>query len=151
MVSTNRDFRQLQVLFFAMVIGQLLFMAVVIFLLWEGGLAPSYLLGEYEDLMIAGAYVAGMIFMSRFIDSMWKKQIATMQRLQRSSFGHYRSTVILRLAILEGAGLLTIILAMVTRNPVLFLATALGLMAFWTAQPREQEFTDRYDKTLSTP
>lgn len=148
MVSSNRDFRQLQVLFFAMVIGQLLFMAVVIFLLWEDGLEPSYLLSRTQDLMIAGAYVAGMIFVSRFIDGMWKKQIATMKRLQRSSFGHYRSTVILRLAILEGAGLLTIILAMVTRNPMLFLATALGLMAFWTAQPKEAEFTERYDETL---
>ena len=148
MVSTNREFRQLQVLFFAMLIGQLIFMAVITYLLWEDGGEPAYLLGESRDVMAAGAYMAAVIFIARFIDGMWKKQIATMQRLERPSFGHYRSTVILRLAILEGAGLLTVILAFTTRNPILLLATALGLMAFWSARPTEEEFQERYDETL---
>ena len=148
MVSNNRDFRQLQVLFYAMLIGQLIFMAVITYLLWEDGGEPAYLLGENRDLMAAGAYMAAVIFIARFIDGMWKKQIATMQRLERPGFGHYRSTVILRLAILEGAGLLTVILAFTTRNPILLLATALGLMAFWSARPTEEEFTQRYDEPL---
>lgn len=148
MVSTNRDFKSLQVLFFAFLIGQLIFMATVTFLLMEEGGETSYIFGENQDLIVAGVYVAGMIFMSRFMDAMWQKQIPTMKRVERPALGHYRSNVILRLAILEGAGLLTIVLALVTRNPNLFLATALGLMAFWLARPTEQEFTDRYDEVL---
>ncbi|MEM6771320.1 MAG: hypothetical protein AAF597_12125 [Bacteroidota bacterium] len=149
MVSNNRDFRSLQVLFYAMLIGQLLFMLVVIFLVQNGEMGErSHIFGENEDLIIAGVYVMVMIGLSRFIDGMWKKQIPTVQRVNRSAFGHYRNTVILRLAILEGAGLLTIVLALVTSNPTLFLATALGLMAFWLARPAEEEFTERYDEPL---
>lgn len=123
-------------------------MSTVIFLLAEEGGEASYIFGENQDIIVAGVYVAGMIFMSRFMDAMWVKQIPTMKRVERPALGHYRTNLILRLAILEGAGLLTIVLAMVTRNAMLFLATALGLMAFWLARPTEEEFRERYDEAV---
>lgn len=144
MVSSEPDFRSLQVLFYAFLTGLLIFMFVIIFLILEAPGVEQYLLGPGKDLLLTGLYALTTIAISRFIDRMRQRQIPAMQRVAHPDFAHYRSTVILRLALLEGAGLLTILLAFVTRNLQLFTVTALVLMAFWLARPREEEFRERY-------
>lgn len=145
MESNNNDFKALNIIFFALLAGQLLFAIVVVYLNGQQEAETSYLLGPETDPMAVGAYVLAMVFFSRFIDSMWKKQISTVLRVQRPAFAHYRTNVIIRLAILEGASLLTIVFAMVTNNSTLFLCTAFVLAAFWMARPTVEEFTERYD------
>lgn len=144
MESNKQDINSIKVLFFALLAGQLLFAAVVIFLLKDTESGPNYMLGPDLDLYAFGAYALAMIFLSRFIDGMWVKQIPTVKRVQRSETGHYRTNVIIRLAILEGAGLFSIVLTMVTINVYLFIVTAVLLAAFWFAQPTEEEFAERY-------
>lgn len=146
MESNNAgQFNALKIIFFALLAGMFLFALITTYLISQNESGPSFFLGPDSDLLALGGYVLAMIFFSRFIDGMWKKQIPTVLRVQRPAFDHYRTNVIIRLAILEGAGLLTIVLALVTNNSLLFLATALVGMAFWLARPSEEEFTERYD------
>lgn len=145
MGSNSADFKTLNIIFFALLAGQLLFAAVVVYLVGGQRADAEYLLGPQTDLMAVTAYVLAMVFVSRFIDSMWQRQIATVLRVRRPAFAHYRTNVIVRLAILEGASLLTIVFALVTRNMTLLIATAFVLAAFWMARPTVEEFNERYD------
>lgn len=149
MESSKTDFNTLRILFFSLLAGMMFFGLVVTYLLSIDESGPSYLLGPDSDLIAVGAYVLIMIGFSRFIDTMWKRQISTVLRVQRPAFTHYRTNVIIRLAILEGAGLLTIVFVLITNNPLLFVATALVLMALWLAKPTEEEFRERYDTTVT--
>ena len=144
MASSKPDLSGVRLIFYALLAGQLLFAAVVIFLLSQQEEEARYLLGPGMDLPVIAAYALAMVFLSRFIDGMWKKQIPNVLRFKRPALGHYRNNVIVRLAILEGAGLLTIVMAFVTRNPQLLIATLFVLGAFWLARPREEEMRERY-------
>lgn len=149
MESNNTgQFITLRIIFYALLAGMFLFALVTTYLISQNDSGPSYFLGPESDLFALGGYVLAMIFLSRFIDGMWKKQVPTVLRVQRPAFNHYRTNVIIRLAILEGAGFLTIVLALVTNNSLLFLATALVGMAFWLARPSVEEFTERYDQPM---
>ena len=137
----------MRIIFFALLAGVLLFCAVTVFLITRDGGEVQTLLGSTtNDLLAMGGYVLAMIFLSRFIDGMWQKQIPTVLKVGRSPLSHYRSNVIIRLALLEGGALLTVVMALVTRNPQLLIATALAVGAMWLAQPKEEEFLERYDQ-----
>ena len=141
------DFRGLTIIFFAMLAGQLLFAAVTYFLIsTEGGLgeagflegnAVNYL-GLYIVLMIAGAY-----YLDRNRASNAAKRSYNDYRQAITS---YRTSVILRSAIVEAAVLLTIVVALLTGNLTVLLIALLGSAAFFLFRPSEDQFTERYGR-----
>ncbi|MBC6996367.1 hypothetical protein QWY85_20130 [Neolewinella lacunae] len=138
------DFQALNVIFLALVTGQVLFAGVVYYLLQDPEAVPDYILGPNQDLYLVLAYGLATVFASRFLDQMRVKSIPTLQNIAGDAFAHYRSSVILRLAVLEGGTLLVITMALITHNgQLLFLVLPL-LFAFYLAKPSAEEFAARY-------
>jgi len=146
--GTDEEFRKLDIIFYALIMGQLLFAIVVVYLIFSGPLVMQQaapLLGEQTDLMLVAAYALGMIFMSRFMNSTRSKSISAARKSGLNLFGHYRSTVIIRLALLEGAALFIIVLTLVTANPQLLLLLLPLWYAFYISRPSKEEFREAYD------
>ncbi len=117
---------------------------VVFYLLREPGTEPQYLLGANPDLYVLLAYGLATVFAARFLDHLRLKSIPLLEKLSGDAFAHYRTSVILRLAVLEGGTLLVITMALITNNiQVLFLIFPL-LFAFYLAKPSAEEFAARY-------
>ncbi|MCB0637969.1 MAG: hypothetical protein KDC54_15175, partial [Lewinella sp.] len=60
---------------------------------------------------------------------------------------HYRTSVILRSAVLEAGNLFCLMLALLERNMNHLLFFALGLLVFFYFRPRINEITDLYQLT----
>jgi len=58
---------------------------------------------------------------------------------------HYRASVIIRSALMEGANLFAIIAALIDVNMTYLLYFAVGLLAFVYFRPSEAEFSRAYD------
>jgi hypothetical protein len=144
MVSTKEYFNHLNILCYAMLAGQILFALIARFVLLTPDATPQYIIGPQEDLYGLVAYMLAMVFLSRFMDHSRMKSAATLKKLDGDTFTHYRSTVILRLAILEGAALFIIVLAIVTYNALMLWLTGPMLLAFFLARPTAEEFDRRY-------
>ena len=141
------DFRNLRIIFFAMLAGQLLFAAVTYFLVsTDGGLGQAEFLGGdvvpylalYIFVMVGGAY---------YLDRTRANNAARRKYPNyRAAMNSYRTTVIIRSAIVEAAVLLTLIVALLTGNLTVLLIALVGSAAFFLFRPSEEEFEARYGR-----
>lgn len=142
----NNDFQALSIIAFSLILGLALFAGVVYYLISTSGVAPAPLVGEQIDLPLVGGFALVCVFMSRFISNKLIDQVSQERRREFSSaFSHYRSAIIVRLALLEGPGLLACVFAMLTNNYTLLLITLFMLAMMWLSRPTETEFRERFD------
>lgn len=150
MESNKENFKSLNIIFYALMAGLLFYAAIVAFLIFTDKQETMSFFGSpTNDLLAVGGYMLAMVFFSRFIDGMWQKQIPTVLKVERSPMAHYRSNVIIRLALIEGGGLFSVTFALITQNPQLLLITFLAIGAMWLARPTEEELLERYDERVS--
>ena len=130
----NTITQPLQIIFLALLGGQLLFAGVVYYLLQGATPAPDkQFFGYFVPLFLL--LCGGLAF---WINN---RRLEQMQQLPdaatRTEF--YRSTVILRLALVEGANLFAIIAALVAENKGLLLNFLIGLLVFLYFRPKKEE------------
>lgn len=131
-------FQQLRLIFLALLGGQLLFCGVVYFLLQEASPAPGF--DNFQFFIPAFLLVCtGLAF---WINNRRLEQGRELKDpVARAE--NYRSTVILRLALIEGANLFAIIAALISENSSLLLNFAVGLLVFIWFRPREEELESK--------
>lgn len=138
-------FQQLYVIFLALLAGQLLFAGVVYYLVSNNMMDSQ----PMEDaifknlvpiLIIAGAGAAYWFNRQRGQSGQAVETLAAREQ-------HYRSSVIVRSALMEGANFFAIIAALITQNLVFLLYFAVGLLAFIYFRPSKDEFINQYDLT----
>lgn len=139
-------YRSTTVLFYALLSGQLLFCLVVVYLVMEYGPRP-----EGESVAISPLYAllavlltaAGAYYMNR----LRTQQAAQLHVNLEAKLLHYRTSVILRSAIIEAGNFLALTLALLLMNlqPLLFFA--LGLLIFLYFRPRLEEVVTTYRLT----
>jgi hypothetical protein len=140
-------FRKATFLFYALLFGQLLFGAVVYYLLatTAGREYEDYteLLPNYTPYLV----VAGTAFLALFLNRLRRNQGSGLTSRIGSKILHYRTTVILRSAILEAGNILVLTFILLTFERDFWLAFALGIALFLLARPRREEFLAIYELT----
>ncbi|MEM1357887.1 MAG: hypothetical protein AAGF89_06800 [Bacteroidota bacterium] len=149
MVSNNRltdDIQQLSIITVALMIGLVLFAGVVYYLISSAEAVPGTFIDEQLDLPLVGGFALICITMSRFLSNKLIDQVPRERKQDyNAAFGHYRSAVILRLALLEGPGLFACVIAMVTNNHLFLFVTLFLLAMMWLSRPTATEFRERFD------
>lgn len=140
-------FRKASFIFFALLLGQLVFGAVVYYLLATTAERQyedfSELLPGYTPYLV----IAGTAFLALFLDRLRRNQGSGLTSRLGSKVLHYRTSVLLRSAILEAGNILVLTFILLTFERDFWLAFALGIGLFLLARPRREEFVSIY--TLS--
>lgn len=145
--SPHEIFRQIRLIFLAMLAGMMLFLGVTLFLVYsgEGGLNYSHEGSDSSLKLILPAFFLFASFAGGLI--LYKKRMEGAKRKQASlaeKVVTYRNANILRWAMMEGAILLCIVLALVGFGKLLLLLAALGLGFFLTARPDPKAFAREF-------
>ncbi|TXF89370.1 hypothetical protein FUA23_10400 [Neolewinella aurantiaca] len=143
MESTNdSDLGQLTIIAYALMAGLGLFAGVVYYLHTSGSQVGSgAIVSETTDLLIVGGIGLMCLTMSRIVST---KVLAAFPEEKRAdsdaALNGYRSAVIVRLALLEGAGFVACVFALITGNLNLLLISGFMLVMMWTKRPSATEF-----------
>ena len=135
-------FQQLRILYYALLAGQVLFAAVVYFLL-SGEMTAHAPAGTaafqwlVPPIILAGAGAA------YFLNRQRQAQLDQLTDLPAKA-AHYRNSVIIRSALMEGANFFAVIAALVDVNMTYLLYFAVGLLAFIYFRPSVGEFSRTY-------
>ncbi|MGB3801820.1 MAG: hypothetical protein WA952_18525 [Lewinella sp.] len=141
-LSDGRWFRQLQTIFYALLMGQLLFAVFVWFTIQ--GEPARFFMDARSDIYVLAGYAVCMVGGAWFLDQFRAKTVAKQKGIRDRAASSYRATVFIRLAILESATLLLTTVALLTYNYEALGLVVLMLGAFWYFRPSLVEFTERY-------
>jgi hypothetical protein len=142
--TKTADFRALAIIAFSLMMGLALFAAVVTYLITSGSQVGSEaIISPQLDILLVAGFGLMCLTMSRFLSS---KILQDTPRVERQDYpnaiGRYRAALIVRLALLEGPGLLACVFALVTGNLNILLITIFMLAMMWLARPSETEFAE---------
>lgn len=136
-------FKNTQILFYALVGGQLLFMTVVMWLL---GKYPGLVFLDESNTWIVLAFSVSIlgIIGSHLVDGYLRRQPVKRDQLL-FILNHYRNRVVMRSAILEGANLLNIVLFFGSGGSTWYFMLYVVVMGmFLLKRPREIEILSQY-------
>ncbi len=143
----DNNFKSINILYYALVAGQIMMAAVLYYMTTTGS-------GEVEFSwemsnpfhIIAPTLVLGSIVMGTFLYNSrlreGKSQTGFLEKLQ-----HYRATIIIRSALMEGANLICLIFFFLTQNYFFLFLFFIGLATFLMIRPSAQVFKDNYKLT----
>ena len=137
-------FKEINITYLALLLGQVAIGGIVTFLIFNGnpvdgeGTAPYPLGTIVPALTFAGLGVA------YFLDNQRKTQAATFNFDLPRKLNHYKISVLLRSAIIEGVNLVAAIAALVSGNINLLLYFAVGMLVFLYYRPSRDNFLQRY-------
>lgn len=142
--TKSADFQPLRIVAFALMAGLALFAAVVTYLITSGSQVGSEaIISPQADILLVAGFGLLCLTMSRFLSGRILENTSREQRQDYpTAIGTYRTALILRLALLEGPGLLACVFALVTGNTTLLLVTLFMLAMMWVARPSETEFAE---------
>ena len=134
-------FKSLQLMYYALLGGQLLFCIVVV------GISENKEIADPEDIFtfIAPIAAVGSIILAFVLNNIRKMQAKNLVELADKK-DHFSSTVLLRSAILEGGSLFIIVCLFIAGGGFLYLMLfALMIGAFLIMRPSIREMQDTYD------
>lgn len=138
----KNDFQQLLIIFGAFVMGQILICLVILVLdpLESAGSARE---GSSLYDSLVPIFLLSMIFAVYLINQKREGDGAMLNTLTEK-VAHYRQTVILRLAMMEGANLFTLIIILIDGRTYYMIYFVIGLAVFIYFRPAIQNFIASY-------
>lgn len=143
----SSSFRNTSLIFYALLSGQLLFGAVVYYLL---STTPGREFGDAVDRLpplTPYLILAASALSAHFLNRLRRNQGAGLTGPLGSKVLHYRTTVLLRSAVLEAGNILILTFILLTFASSYWLAFALGIGLFFLARPSREEFLSIYPLT----
>lgn len=140
-------FRNTSLIFYALLLGQLLFGAVVYYLL---ATTPGREFGDAVDLLPPLSpylVLAAVALPAHFLNRLRRNQGASLTGPLGSKILHYRTTVLLRSAVLEAGNILILTFILLTFASSYWFAFAIGIGLFLLARPSREEFLSIYPLT----
>ena len=140
-MNVQENFKQLDVIYFALLAGQILFAGVSIFLndfRMEMGIENNIF------LYIIPLMGFGVILLDGWIQGKRKEEAAKMETGLDEKIMHYRQTTLIRSALIEGVNLLAIVGYFLTSNLYLLVFLGLGLLLFLQVKPSKAHFIKLY-------
>lgn len=143
---SHSHYRSTTVLFYALLAGQIFFCLVVVYLVMDYGPRPeadAVAISPLYALLAVVTTAAGAYYMNQ----LRTRQAAQLRINLDAKLLHYRTTVILRSAIMEAGNFLALTMALLLMNMQPLLFFALGLLIFLYFRPREDEVIRTYRLT----
>ncbi len=134
--SIKSAFKQLHILFLALLAGQVIFAGVTGWLL-QGGSVENQ--SDLPFDLIVPLLLITMTAIAWAINRRLREKGSELPDPEKK-FSQYRVTVIRRLALIEGANLVAVVAALVTGNSFYLLYFLAGMVIFLFFRPAEREF-----------
>ncbi len=139
-----KQYRQVYILYLALVAGQVLFAGVTAWLSMSGGTAqPS---SQIPFHTVVPLVLIGTVAIAWFGNQRWQEHGANLSDLGEK-IEHYRRTVIRRLAFIEAGNLLAVVAALLTGEMMFLLYFVAGMAAFLFFRPTTSQFSLWYNAT----
>ncbi len=133
-MQKGTGYKSLQVLFFALMAGQVAFLLVAYYLVSQGVFVAG--MKQLENIMMPILIILSLVCMisGNKIFKRKQQQLGNIPSLS-SRFSEYRSACLVRWALLEGCCLFAVICFMLTSNNLFILIAALLLFIFGASAP----------------
>jgi hypothetical protein len=142
--AMNSFFKQLSTLFYALVAGQLLFCAVAVLLRYQGVAALDEASMENTTLTMVTPFLA----LGAFTAGWFVHRMRSAQGMQLKSIGekvqHYRTTVLLRSAMIEGGNIMLLVAYLLSGRPIHLGWFAAGMLLFIYFRPSPENLVRDY-------
>jgi hypothetical protein len=135
-------FRQINILYYSLLAGQVLFCSVVVFAILD----PETRQTGWPEApfgLVVPVLLAGIIPIVFFINNRQLQQAPTQEDLP-AKMTHYRNLVILRSALIEGANLFCLVVLLLENNSTFLIFFGAGLLLFLYFRPSVNEFLQYY-------
>lgn len=133
-------FKNLQIIFLALLLGQLAFAVIANFMITDTTFVDTGALIYLVPTVIVVGIVAGTYI---FKDNL--KKVVAKKSTPDEKFKEYRKSSIIRWAMLETGNLLAIIAAIIEGNGLYFIMFGFGLLFFSTTRPNAVDFMKRME------
>lgn len=140
--AAKAEFRQIQVFFLALLAGQILFAAVVLFLGQSGEETDAA--DESLFKTIIPIVTITTIFAAYFLQNRRQQEVTQLTDLHDKLY-HYRQSFIISGAIVESGNLLAIVATLITGSTYYLLYFAIGLAAYLFFRPSLDKFSQVYN------
>ncbi len=135
--------KQTRLIYAALLIGQLLFCLVLIYLIYGQGYAVEE--GQFSEYRYLGALIIALAAFAAFGFNRLRKQQATQLKVELpAKLMHYRTTVMMRSAILEAGNLFCLILVFLTGSMTSLLYFGVGILIFIYFRPSQDDILKSY-------
>lgn len=135
-------FRQTNIIFYALLAGQILFCLVILFAISDPETRqsgwPAFPFGMILPIVMAS--IVGAVF----VINRWRGQRSVASG-NGAKFNNYRTIVLLRSALIEGVNLFSLVLFLVENNATYLIFFGFGLLLFLYFRPSMDEFRQFYD------
>ncbi len=135
--------KQILLLYAALLIGQLIFGLLMVYML-VAVLPAEAATVSYQYPLLAFSIVVIGIVLSLYFNNLRTEHAQKLQLPLASKVLHYRTTVLMRVAILQSGNLFCLLLILLTQSYYPFLFFAIGLLAFVRLRPSLDDVIDTY-------
>lgn len=141
-MNAKELFYQINILYYALLAGQILFCIIILFALLDPETRQSGW-PEAPFGLIVPILLASIIPIVFFINNRQLSQ-ATDQKDLPAKAAHYRTLVLLRSALIEGANLFCLVALLLENNSTFLIFFGAGLLLFLYFRPSVNEFLQHY-------
>lgn len=135
-------FNQINIVYYSMLAGQIIFCAVIVFALQDPETRQSGW-PEAPFGLIVPVMLAGLLPLVFFINNRQLSQASDQENLP-SKVAHYRTLILLRSALIEGVNLFCLISLLLENNSTFLIFFGAGLLLFLYFRPSVNEFLQYY-------
>lgn len=142
-------FRNLDLMFTALSIGQILFLVIILYmLLGDMSQINTLAIDQQTLLMIGAAVFLGIAYAARGLGNHFRNKAVSEKQALEQKVSTYRTSLIVRWALVEGFNLLVLIIAFLQGDKTLLLFFGAGLIVFFSLKPSATAFAEAYELSL---
>lgn len=142
----KEHFRNLNLMYAALLIGQILFFLVILYLVWgKAGKNGVLNLDKNSLLLLASTIFVGVALGTRALGNTFREKALNEKQDLSGKLNTYRKSLIFRWVLVEGFNILMLIFAMMEQNQLLFLFFAAGIFVFLSFRPSATAFAMAYN------
>ena len=143
------QFRNLNLMFAALSLGQVLFLVIILYVIWGETAAGNTLPIDKQTLLIVGAAgFLGVAYAVRALGNYFRNKAVNEKQSLEQKVSTYRTSLIMRWALVEGFNLLILIIAVLQQDKSLLLLFGAGLIVFFSLKPSTPAFAEAYKLNL---
>jgi hypothetical protein len=145
----KEHFKNLNLMYAALLIGQVLFFLIILYVVW-GSIGSSGVLPiDYNtQLMLAAAGLIAVFFGTRVIGNLFRDQALAKKQDAHEKLNTYRKSLLLRWVLAEGVNIMILIFALLQQNQTLLLFFAIGILVFLSFKPSPIAFAQAYQLSM---
>ncbi|MBX2870583.1 MAG: hypothetical protein KTR30_00730 [Saprospiraceae bacterium] len=143
------QFQNLNLMFAALSLGQVLFLLIILYVVWGETNTGSTLPIDKQTLLIIGALgFLGIAYAARGLGNYFRNKAVKEKQPLEQKVSAYRSSLIMRWALVEGFNLFILIMAFLQQDKSMLLLFGAGLIVFFSLKPSTTAFAEAYELSL---